>query len=89
MTQKEKLLELIGTSNVCFECFPIGDHKEEHEALADHLLANGVVVLPCRCEECHYNDDESHDKAIWCNFYDTIMEKDCFCSRGKRKGGDE
>ena len=80
MEQREKLIEIIRE----FLC-----KSEDGENIADHLLANGVVVLPCRCKDCYYNDNESHDEIIWCNFHDTAMEIDGFCTRAKRKGGDE
>ena len=82
MNQREKLIELI------IECTR-GVSRNLAKLIADHLIANGVVVLPCRCKDCYYNDNESHDEIIWCNFHDTAMEIDGFCTRAKRKGGDE
>lgn len=88
MEQREKLIDLL------YGCF-IGT-REVCEALADKLIANGVVVLPCRCVECKYKDGEdyipltlTHGDYIWCNLYDATMPTDGFCSHGKRKGGDE
>lgn len=60
--QREKLIEILSRFHECLydetmdcnEC----DYKDVGECcdtrLADHLIANGVVVLPCRCCECEY-----------------------------------
>lgn len=47
---------------------------------ADYLLANGVVVLPCRCGDCEYQQECKNAQ---------YFGLDGFCSLGKRKGGDE
>ena len=87
--QREKLIELIGTSGVCFECFPIGEHKEEYEALADYLLANGVVVSKDTskppCSTCNHGwVSASADGIKTCK--ESCLELKEYA---KRKGGDE
>lgn len=85
LEQREKLIELLEWHyDVSHELTVAGI-----ENLADYLLANGVVVLPCRCEKCEYKDGEDYGDDIWCNLHDTAMAIDGFCSYGKRKGGDE
>lgn len=65
------------------------------EKQADHLIANGVVVLPCRCGECKKWDDDpdtygsSDGPKGLCRKSFEIMTFDDFCSYGERKGGDE
>lgn len=53
-TQREKLIELLMQDP---ELFFDKMGKSDYENLADYLLANGVVVLPCRCGECEYHDN--------------------------------
>lgn len=52
MTQREKLIELIMLSVG-------GCARHWAEVIADYLLANGVVVLSCRCSECELYEQES------------------------------
>lgn len=53
MEQREKLIELIETAferqetDKCRECGVYDCVKCVSEYISDHLLANGVVVLPC------------------------------------------
>lgn len=49
MNQREKLIELLSEHH--------SGNYAEAQRIADHLLANGVVVLPCKCEECEYHDN--------------------------------
>lgn len=96
MNQIEKLIELIGDSLCCpkeTDCADCEYKKYElctETMVADYLLANGVVVLPCRCGECRHNIGESIiDGRTICLLRDGGVDKDDFCSYGKRKGGDE
>ena len=73
MEQREKLIELI------IESVNIYARNLGAERVADHLLANGVV-LPCRCCECEYQQECKNAQ---------YFGLDGFCSLGKRKGGDE
>lgn len=46
---REKLVELIRHSGVSFANYPITDVIEEAQRnLADHLIANGVLIAPCK-----------------------------------------
>ena len=97
MDQREKLIELLlNNPKAKGECYiTVCDTDCKYwesdncytEMLADHLLANGVVVLPCRCGECEYS--EKYGVERWCNEHQIPMGNDDFCSYAKRKGGDE
>lgn len=82
MEQREKLIKVLNEklrwnfSSSAIECF------------ADYLLANGVVVLPCRCGECAYAG-EVPCRDIWCTKEQCYVKPDGYCHRAKRKGGDE
>lgn len=64
MTQKEKLLDLINDFGddiaFCDICDrPTDDCKAcKNEQLADHLLANGVIVPPCKVGDVVYYLDD-------------------------------
>lgn len=55
MTEREKLIELVRESNILAHC---GCHYNDIDyytkQLADHLLENGVVVLPCKVGDTVY-----------------------------------
>lgn len=56
--------------------------------IADYLLTNGVVVLPCRCKDCEWwKYNGADDALIPPTCYGDDGEH--FCSYGERKGGDE
>ena len=62
MEQREKLIELIQSAKITEEYFA-KDILTEYSIknIADFLLANGVVVLPCRCGECvHYRKEDGY-----------------------------
>lgn len=85
MGQREKLIELLDEYVSSRKC------ETTTETLSDYLLANGVVVLPCRCENCEhfikaFNDAEEWE---WCTLRKADTMEDAFCSYAKRKGGDE
>lgn len=53
MNERERLIELMGITlfgNLCNHCGADNPSEREKvlEITADHLLANGVVVLPCK-----------------------------------------
>lgn len=54
MTERERLIEKINKIDVTVLQFP-----EDIEALADYLLANGVIVLPCNVGDTVYSYDEN------------------------------
>lgn len=82
MEQREKLIELIQK---------MYDHfLGTYGGMADFLLANGVVVLPCRCKDCKYSNTGHaiSDKSTWCDYWGTDPDFDDFCSHGERKGSE-
>lgn len=83
MEQREKLIELIRE----FLC-----KSADGESMADHLLANGVVVLPCRCGECEHRDgyecEKMYDHLNECQGIKTDIDLDWYCADAKRKGGE-
>ena len=77
MNQREKLIELL------YDIRRRKDLVDDDciDDLADELLANGVVVLPCLCGECRYYGTDGK-----CEVYDDYaMHETDFCSYGKRK----
>lgn len=91
MTPREKLIELLNQYRGCLYDREIDcndcDYKDVEGCfdarLADYLIANGVVALPCRCKDCKYFDGEPGQPNIQCS----QMHEDDFCSYGVRKGG--
>lgn len=88
MEQREKLIELLQS----FQSeYPKSFDSLYYElaAEADYLIANGVVVLPCRCEECENHTDEEPGMVYCPAIVGGWVGDDWFCADGKRKGGDE
>lgn len=57
MTERERLIELIADSKQ-LNAWSVEDKWGRIEDLADHLLANGVIVLPCKIGEKLYDTGE-------------------------------
>lgn len=72
MTQREKLIELIREAQKGNMLVQWGD-------IANHLLANGVVI-PVRCEECVMHGNCIPEEAMM-----ICKIKDGYCAAGKRK----
>lgn len=55
MTERERLIELLNKKydHFCDQC---GINKDSHytDSLADYLLSNGVIVLPCKAGQTLY-----------------------------------
>lgn len=88
MEQREKLVELLSEYH--------SGNYDEAQRIADHLLDNGVVVLPCRCKDCKYSDvaycngGKTKSKTdIWCVYNEDRHKNNYYCADGERKGGDE
>ena len=84
----EKLLELISQVQDCGA--DVTDVVEmiwvENQTLADHLIANGVVI-PVRCKDCRYSDVFKCGR--WCDYHEHYVEDNDFCSDGKRRTENE
>lgn len=81
MEQREKLIELLSEHH--------SGNYDEAKRIADHLIANGVVV-PVRCNDCKHFEEGK----LKCRFHSTETQEiqmfpTWFCSEGERKGGDE
>ena len=81
---KEKLQALLKEAPLGVEGFILGHtiHRKGVEAIADHLLANGVIVPPCKvgdtvyrlddlvlksdCEECEHFEEGWYDCPCEC-----------------------
>lgn len=91
MDQREKLIELLSNGRCHYKPNCGGTFCYDEPCVvavqADYLLANGVVVLPCRCGECEYSEKLGVER--WCNEHQIPMGNDDFCPYAKRKGGDE
>lgn len=77
MEQREKLIELLVTAS----------DLSNIVKMADFLIANGVVVLPCRCVDCVYRDDQ--DVCPVFSVWTWDISDNFFCGFAERKGGDE
>ena len=82
MEQREKLIKLLDGLSI--------DTHDDVISVVDWLLANGVVVLPCKCENCENSVGKSLvDGQTFCLLHEDGFNGDDFCSYAKRKGGDE
>lgn len=82
-TQREKLIELLKQDP---ELFFDRMGESDYENLADYLLANDVVVLPCRCIKCIY-----FDRGRWMCKRQVCMKTHFygFCDFGELKDGEK
>ena len=87
MTDRERLLLLLHTSGWDIFSKPVSDNTEK---IADYLLANGVIVPPCKVGDTVYvitdcsriimhcdNDYETGTGAIECPFEDVCKFEEC------------
>ena len=72
MTERERLIELIKQGDKTFADKYTGkvmSHIDEvYEFVADYLLANGVIVPPCKVGDVVYKPiitDDTHEPVIW------------------------
>ena len=74
---REKLIELLDHATEVFWL----DAWENTDKIADYLIEHGVVVIPVRCKDCKYFDEE-FDACIC----DKEMDRNkWFCADGERK----
>ena len=71
MTERERLIELL--SNIDYACDNGSNLQDRIEYIADYLLANGVVVLPCRVGDIMYYIGKSTDLSA---LHNTIYKSD-------------
>ena len=80
MTDREKLIELIASTE--YGNGLVGENFQEGfiAKIADHLIANDVVQV-VRCKDC-----KAYDKEVgYCEAMGFTCEMDDFCSYGERK----
>ena len=82
MTERERLIELIRKARSFF--MEDDDYENIDEYIADHLLANGVIVPPCKVGDNVYSLDECSCEDIdgvytKCEFYG-YGEDDMICA---------
>lgn len=63
MTERERLIEIL--SNIDFACDNGSNLQDRIEFIADYLLANGVVVLPCKVGDIIYEVCERRKNGEW------------------------
>jgi hypothetical protein len=71
--QKDRLVELLNEAeyeNIGYEMankfYPFDNYKSRSEFVADHLLANGVIVPPCKVGDVVYEVDLPEYGIIVC-----------------------
>ena len=66
MTQKENLVELI------FSTPGIELYYSDYDAIADHLLENGVIVPPCKVGDTVWLVIVENENNDWCILEDVV-----------------
>lgn len=51
-----------------------------YEGLADYLLENNIVVLPCRCNECSHRCEGTNE----CTLYGRICTENGYCDKAEK-----
>ena len=67
MTDREKLIELLCKAPLGFKTFENQYYKSTISKIADHLIANGVIVTPCKVGDKVYivKSRTSDDKNLY------------------------
>ena len=85
MTERERLIELLDkiTSNKQLR-FTTWENTDE---IADYLLANGVIVPPCKVGDTVYSIEKGIDHQIFIGeVYETTQRRECGWFRYTRRG---
>lgn len=61
MNERERLIELLTQA----ENEELSLLEFEKKILADYLLKNGVVVLPCKCDKCSHRCNNTNECGIY------------------------
>jgi hypothetical protein len=75
---RDRLIRLINHCTSCEEC--------RDEDIADHLLANGVIVPPCKVGDTVYSIVEGIDFVLVGEVYEYVVGREHFVFRSTRKG---
>lgn len=73
MEQREKLIELLDGLSI--------DTHDDVISVVDWLIANGVVVLPCKVGDTVYEVRNNTDACFYCPCYSDFYGLDVMCSR--------
>ena len=80
VNERERLVELIRQG------YSKGKAKEKWDLLentmADYLLENGVVVLPCKCDKCSHRCNDTNE----CGIYGRICTEKGYCDKALKGG---
>ena len=86
--QKEILCSL-----VCEAQQAVGSVIFREDAIAEHMINNNVVVLPCFCKDCihrHWMQEPEHGKTVhYCELTDCEVADNFFCGEAKSKNRKE
>ena len=87
MTDRDRLIKLICKAPLGFKEFEKQYYKSTIEKMADYLLANGVIVPPCKVGDKVYSLMECTCEDIDgvhtpCEYYTEIAEKMCSHPKG-------
>lgn len=63
MTERERLIEVL--SNIDYACDNGSNSQDRIEFIADYLLANGVIVPPCKVGDTVYEICERRRSGKW------------------------
>ena len=82
---RDRLIELIEYGQRLF--MEDDDYEKSSEFLADHLLANGVIVPPCKVGDTVYSIDNEISSQIFVGeVYEILVRKNIVVFRYTRKG---
>ena len=94
MTERDRLIELINQANQncsnkdCAECEYLNNDRIMCDTynIADHLLANGAILPPCKCKDCTYLRESDTTNRMFCTYHGDSYEFEVFpnhyCSNG-------
>lgn len=78
MNERERLIELLTQA----ENEELSLLEFEKKILADYLLKNGVVVLPCKCDKCSHRCNNTNE----CGIYGRICTGNGYCDKALKGG---
>ena len=83
MTERERLIDTLGEFPVWHSTLKERWMPEAVEKLAEHLLANGVIVPPCKVGDIYYTIDRYCNTDPWETEKELVRAWDCeqYCGR--------
>ena len=88
MTERERLTALLHDATLGASKHPLADYlkKGTEEAIADYLLANGVVVPPVALGQIVYSLEKGVSRVFNGEVYEMVARKEAVVSRATRIG---